>query len=122
MQNSTVTDLLPTKCFQIEWSLLNALKPHSSFEMKKSGNQFPQKVTICSRHYKPKLILPLKSVLLYNIPFTLEIAFEKMKLFKMHQIIKPTCPSRQLFINITFSFMKLFDFLVKIAIFRAFPF
>ena len=90
--------------------------------MKKSGDQFPQKVTTCSRHYKPKLILPLKSVLLYNIPFTLKIAFEKMKLFKMHQIIKPTCPSRQLFIKITFAFIKIFDFLVKIAIFGAFLF
>ena len=46
-------------------------------------------------------------------PF-LQIAFEKMELFKMHQIIKPTCPIRQLFIKITFAFMKLFDFLVKI--------
>ena len=87
-----------------------------------SGDQFPRKVTTCSRHYKPKLILPLKSVLLYNIPFTLKIAFEKMKLFKMHQIIKPTCPSRQLFIKITFAFIKIFDFLVKIAIFGAFLF
>ena len=93
---------------------------HSSFEMKKSGDQFPRKVTTCSRHYKPKLILPLKSVLLYKFPFTLKIAFEKMKLFKMHRIIKPTCPSRQLFIKITFAFIKNFYFLVKIAIFGAF--
>ena len=95
---------------------------HSSFETKKSGDQFPWKVTTYFRHYKPKLILPLKSVLLYNIPFTLKIAFEIMKLFKMHQIIKPTCPSRQLFIKITFAFIKIFDFLVKIAIFGAFLF
>ena len=54
-------------------------------------------------------------------PF-LQIAFEKMRLFKMHQIIKPTCPSRQLFIKITFAFMKIFDFLIKIAIFGAFLF
>ena len=54
-------------------------------------------------------------------PF-LQIAFEKMRLFKMHQIIKPTCPSRQLFIKITFAFMSVFDFLVKIAIFGAFLF
>ena len=46
---------------------------HSSFEMKKYGDQFPRKVTTCFRHYKPKLILPLKSVLLYNIPFTQKI-------------------------------------------------
>ena len=45
-----------------------------------------------------------------------------MKLFKMHRIIKPTCPIRQLFIKITFAFMKIFDFLVKIAIFGAFLF
>ena len=44
-----------------------------------------------------------------------------MKLFKMHRIIKPTCP-RQLFINITFAFMKIFDFIVKIAIFGVFLF
>ena len=54
-------------------------------------------------------------------PF-LQIAFEKMKLFKMHQIIKPTGPCRQLFIKITFAFMSVFDFLVKIAIFGAFLF
>ena len=42
-----------------------------------------------------------------------------MKLFKMHQIIKPIGPSIQLFIKITFAFMKIFDFLVKIAIFGA---
>ena len=95
---------------------------HSSFEMKKSGDQFPRKVTTCFRHYKPKLILPLKSVLLYNIPFTLKMAFEIMKLFKMHQIIKLTCPNGQLFIKITFAFIKIFDFLVKIAIFGAFLF
>ena len=40
----------------------------------------------------------------------------------MHQIIKPTCPSRQLFIKITFAFMKIFDFLFKIAIFGAYLF
>ena len=40
----------------------------------------------------------------------------------MHQIIKPTCHSRQLFIKITFVFIKIFDFLVKIAIFGAFLF
>jgi len=90
--------------------------------MKKSGDQFPQKVTTYSRHYKPKLILLLKSVWLYNIPFTLKIRFEKMKLFKMHQIIKPTCPGRQLFIKITFAFIKIFHFLVKITIFGAFLF
>ena len=54
-------------------------------------------------------------------PF-LQIAVEKMRLFKMHRIIKPTCPSRQLFKKITFAFMKIFDFLVKIAIFGAFLF
>ena len=48
--------------------------------------------------------------------------FKKTKLFKMHQIIKPTCSVRQLFIKITFAFMKIFDFLVKIAIFGAFLF
>ena len=35
----------------------------------------------------------------------------------MRQIIKQTCPSRQLFEKITFAFMKIFDLLVKIAIF-----
>ena len=38
----------------------------------KTGDKFLQKVTTCSRHYEPKLILPLKSVLLYHIPFTLK--------------------------------------------------
>ena len=41
---------------------------------------------------------------------------------KMRQKIKLTCPSRQLFIKITFAFMKIFDFLSKIAIFGAFLF
>ena len=45
-----------------------------------------------------------------------------MKLFKKHRIIKPTYPCRQLFIKITFAFMKIFDFLVKIAILGAFLF
>ena len=39
---------------------------------------------------------------------------------KMHQIIKQASPSRQLFKAVNFAFMKIFDFLVKIAIFRAF--
>ena len=50
------------------------------------------------------------------------MAFKKMRLFEMHGIIKPTCPSRQLFIKITFAFMSVFDFLVKINIFGAFLF
>ena len=41
---------------------------------------------------------------------------------KMQQKIKLTYSSRQLFIKITFAFMKIFDFLVKIAIFGAFLF
>ena len=38
---------------------------------------------------------------------------------KMHQIIKQASPSRQLFKAVNFAFMKIFDFLVKMAIFRA---
>ena len=41
---------------------------------------------------------------------------------KRQQKIKLTCPSRQLFIKITFAFMTIFDFIVKIAIFGAFLF
>ena len=41
---------------------------------------------------------------------------------KIQQIIKPMCPRRQLFISITFAFMKIFDFLVKMAFFGAFLF
>ena len=40
----------------------------------------------------------------------------------MQKIIKQTSPSRQLFKRINFVFMKIFDFLVKKAIFRAFLF
>ena len=36
------------------------------------------------------------------------------------QIIKQAGPSRQLFETVNFAFMKIFDFLVKIAIFRTF--
>ena len=38
----------------------------------------------------------------------------------MEKIMKQTGPSRQLFETINFAFMKIFDFLVKIAIFWAF--
>ena len=38
---------------------------------------------------------------------------------KMQTIIKSRCPSRQLLETVNFAFMKIFDFLVKIAIFRA---
>ena len=38
---------------------------------------------------------------------------------KMQKIIKQVGPSRQLFETVNFAFMKIFDFLVKIAIFRA---
>ena len=36
------------------------------------------------------------------------------------QIIKQAGPSRQLFETVNFAFMKIFDFLVKIAVFRVF--
>ena len=39
---------------------------------------------------------------------------------KMHQYIKQASPSRQLFKAVNFAFMKIFDFLVKIAISWAF--
>ena len=38
----------------------------------------------------------------------------------MQKFIKGTGPSRQLFETVNFAFMKIFDFLVKIAIFEAF--
>ena len=38
---------------------------------------------------------------------------------KMQKIKKPRCPSRQLSETVNFAFMKIFDFLVKIALFRA---
>ena len=38
----------------------------------------------------------------------------------MQEIIKRVGPSRQLFETVNFAFMKIFDFLVKIAIFEAF--
>ena len=38
---------------------------------------------------------------------------------KMQQIIKQAGPSRQLFETVNFAFMKFFDFLIKIVIFRA---
>ena len=37
----------------------------------------------------------------------------------MQKIIKPRCPSRQLLETVNFAFMKIFEFLVKIAVFRA---
>ena len=38
---------------------------------------------------------------------------------KMQKIIKPRSSSRQLLETVNFAFMKIFDFLVKIAVFRA---
>ena len=38
---------------------------------------------------------------------------------KMQKIIKSRSPSRQLLETVNFAFMKIFDFLVKIAVFRA---
>ena len=39
----------------------------------------------------------------------------------MQKIIKQKfCPSKQLFDTVNFAFMKIFDFIVKITIFRAF--
>ena len=38
---------------------------------------------------------------------------------KMQKITKLRCPSRQLLETVNFAFMKIFDFLVKIAVFRA---
>ena len=40
----------------------------------------------------------------------------------MQKMIEQAGPSRQLLPRITFAFMKIFDFLVKIAIFGAFLF
>ena len=39
---------------------------------------------------------------------------------KVQKIIKPRCPSRQLLETVNFAFMKIFDFIVKKAIFWAF--
>ena len=39
---------------------------------------------------------------------------------EIQKIIKPRSPSRQLLETVNFAFMKIFDFLVKIAIFWAF--
>ena len=39
---------------------------------------------------------------------------------KMQEIIKQAGPSRQLFETINFTFMKIFDLLIKTALFRAF--
>ena len=38
----------------------------------------------------------------------------------MQKIIKPKCPSRQLLETVNFAFMKIFDFIVKKAIFTVF--
>ena len=38
---------------------------------------------------------------------------------KMQKIKKPRSPSRQLLETVNFAFMKIFDFLVKIAVLRA---
>ena len=40
----------------------------------------------------------------------------------MQKMIEQAGPSRQVFETVNFTFMKIFDFLVKIAVFRAFLF
>ena len=37
----------------------------------------------------------------------------------MKKIMKPKCPIRQLLETVNFAFLKIFDFLVKIAVFKA---
>ena len=49
-----------------------------------------------------------------------KLSFCKWASPKMQKIIKQVGPSRQLFETVNFAFMKIFDFLVKIAIFEAF--
>ena len=49
-----------------------------------------------------------------------KLSFCKWASPKMQKIIKQVGPSRQLFETVNFAFMKIFDFLVKITIFRAF--
>ena len=41
-----------------------------------------------------------------------------MTSLKMQEIIKQVGPSRQIFETVNFAFMKIFDFLVKKAVFR----
>ena len=46
------------------------------------------------------------------------VIYKRSPLMKQ-KIIKPRCPSRQLLKTVNFAFIKFFDFLVKIALFRA---
>ena len=48
-----------------------------------------------------------------------KLSFCKWASPKMQKIIKQVGPSRQLFETVNFAFMKIFDFLVKIALFWA---
>ena len=59
-----------------------------------------------------------------SVEISTDVLFCKVKLSKMastktNKIMKPRCPSRQLLETVNFAFMKIFDFLVKIAVFRA---
>ena len=49
-----------------------------------------------------------------------KLSFCKWASPKMQKIIKQVSPSRQLFETVNFAFMKIFDFLVKLALFGAF--
>ena len=49
-----------------------------------------------------------------------KLSFCKWASPKMQKIIKQAGPSRQLFETVNFAFMKIFDFLVKTALFEAF--
>ena len=48
-----------------------------------------------------------------------KLSFCKWASPEMHKIIKQVGPSRQLFETVNFAFMKIFDFLLKIALFWA---
>ena len=55
----------------------------------------------------------------FNTQIERYFAIEIWASLEMQKFIKPRCPSRQLLETVNFAFMKIFDSLVKIAVFRA---
>ena len=66
-----------------------------------------------------KRLWKVKKMVMVTLKLQRYFVIYKRSPLKMQKIIKPRCPSRQLLETVNFAFMKIFDFLVKIAVFRA---
>ena len=66
-----------------------------------------------------KQLWKVKKMVMVKLKLQRYFVIYKRSPLKMQKIKKPRSPSRQLLETVNFAFMKIFDFLVKIALFRA---